>query len=81
MASSNLRKIFTLINSSTLWCISVGVSCNFMDTVVNGNHIVKADVITIMLYRQMLCLGLWQMLLPICNVVYVTYGRPLKQIL
>ena len=43
--------------------MSVGVSCNFLETLVNGNHIAVADVTTIVLYRQML--------LPICGVVYV----------
>ena len=38
--------------------MSVGVSFNFMDTVVNGNHIAMVDVITTVLYRQILCLGL-----------------------
>ena len=55
MASSGLRKMLTLINFKTLWCMGVCVSCNFMDTVVNGNHYALANVITIVLYRQMLC--------------------------
>ena len=36
----------------------VGESCNFMDTVVNGNQIAMADIITIVLNRQLLCLEL-----------------------
>ena len=79
MAFSGLRKMLTLINSNTLWCMSVGVSCNFMGTVVNGSHIKMAHVITIVLYRQILCLTLWQMLLPISDVVYVVDGRQLGQ--
>ena len=81
MTSLGLRKMLTLLDSNTLWCMSVGLSCNFMNNVVSGNHIAMADVITIELYRQMLCLELWQMLLPICIVVYFTDGRPLRQML
>ena len=55
MASSGLRKMLTLI---MLYGVLVLVSCNFMDTVVNGNHIALADVITVVLYRQLLCLEL-----------------------
>ena len=47
MASSGLRKMLTLINSNTWWCMSVGVSCNFMDIVVCSNHITMADSVTI----------------------------------
>ena len=38
--------------------MDVNVSCNFsMDTVVNDDHIVMADVIAIVVCWQMLCLG------------------------
>ena len=40
MASSGLRKCYTLQNP-TPRCMGSGVSCNtFLDTVVNGHHIV-----------------------------------------
>ena len=39
--------MLTLINSNNLWHKGVCVLCNFMDTVVNGNHIAMVDVITI----------------------------------
>ena len=57
MASSGLRKMLTLINFSTLgvWVLVCPAIC--MDTVVNGNHIVMADVVALALW--------WQMLLPL----------------
>ena len=45
--------------------MSVGVSCNFMDNVVQINHN-KGKCCAIVLCRQMLCL--WQMLMPFDSV-------------
>ena len=56
MASSGLRKMFTLIISNTGWCHSVGVSCNFMDTFC----CYYAS------WQHMFCI--WQMLLPCCLI-------------
>ena len=49
----------------------------FKDTVVNGNHIEMADVVVILSCWQMLCLRLWQVLLPFYDVVIVADGKPL----
>ena len=52
-------------------CMGVDVSSNFMDIVVNGNHIAIAVVIAIGLCWQKLCLEiLWQMLLP-TSIIFV----------
>ena len=57
------------------------MSCNFKDTVVNVNHIEMVNVVAIVLCCQIFCLRLWQMLLPLYNVIFVTDGKPLWQML
>ena len=52
-----------------------------MDTVGNGNHTVMADGVAIVLCWQMLCLGLWQMLLPLYKVIFVADGKLLWKML
>ena len=61
-----------LNNFQYLRSVGVGVSCNFMDTVVNSNYTAMAAVIAIVLYWQMLCLKfLWQILLtPLCCYMF-----------
>ena len=41
----------------------------FMDTVVNGNCIIMADVVAIALYWQMLYLGFVKIVSPLCAIV------------
>ena len=61
MASSGLRKMLILINFNTLGVWVLLCPAIFMDTVVNGDHIVMADVVAIALH--------WWMLLLSCVVV------------
>ena len=49
--------MFTLINFNTLDVWVLVCHTIFMDTAVNSNHIVMADIVTIALCWQMLCLG------------------------
>ena len=42
--------------------MGAGLSCNFMDTVVNGNHITVAVVMAIVLMTHVVPWVVWQML-------------------
>ena len=57
MVSSALRKSLTLILFNNLGVWVLVCPAIFMDSVVNGNLIVMADVVAIALCWQMLCLG------------------------
>ena len=75
------RKMLTFIKFKHLQCMVVGVFCNFyghcgMVTTCNGRCYSHCTCI-----GQILCLGLWQMLLPIFYVICVADGRPLNLML